>query len=705
MGGGGGGLLQLWREWGIQILVLLSFALQVILLLVGGMRRRGLSAWQRVALWFAYLLADSTAIYALGHLSITSESREHRLVAFWAPFLLLHLGGPHNVTAYALEDNRLWLRHLQTLVVQVLGAAYVLYKYMRGSGTLLMLASVSMFVAGLAKYGERTWALRCANKSIRSSSSSDGGTGTKQTKDNEAYVFRLLRPEDKGDDEMILLRAHTQFPICRSLFSDAKAVIRSDRYPYNAGLRPFKGEDIFKLLEMELSLMYDTLYTKAPVIHTWYGFCIHFISLAGTLTALCLFHLSVVSTRRRGNHGYNRADVAISYVLLAGALVLETMSACRAVFSSRTCSLILCKAEHSPRACAWIRWLHSALRKPFKPASRRLWRGTMGQYNLIHLSTRDRTDLGSKLAAKLGLEDWWNKLHFSGTFSGTDSLPMWQFKELLEKTVQRERFATQPVVPLSACYRKGGFILNNKQALKGVAGWTVQNTEFDETVVIWHVATDIFISEITAAAGHDNYDAKLVEATTVLSNYMMFLLVAKPNMLPGRERHNVHLKTSRLMKEWRQNHVLCDEDNPVRPSSGSWWNKCCTHMELFHNEGPDCSTGISDQVEKKKLAESLCRTWTPQLGEDMDRNPGGLVSTLDDGAHGVASYLAKQLLHLGMHDTLELIFAVWVEIMLYAAEYAPRDSHARELGNGGEFITIVWLLVLHYHYIHRHKIA
>ena len=150
------GLLHLWNEWGIQILVLASFALQVFLLVFGGIRRRSSSAVLRVALWLAYLLADSTAIYTLGHLSVASQPsssppRHHQLVAFWAPFLLLHLGGPDNITAYALEDNSLWLRHLQTLAVQVLGAAYVLYKHVAGG--FLLLASVSMFTAGLVKYG------------------------------------------------------------------------------------------------------------------------------------------------------------------------------------------------------------------------------------------------------------------------------------------------------------------------------------------------------------------------------------------------------------------------------------------------------------------------------------------------------------------------------------------------------------------------
>jgi hypothetical protein len=141
------GPLDLWNEWAPQILVILSLVLQVFLLVFAGSRRREASAVPRILLWQAYLLADSTAIYAVGHFSLSSRSRKHELVAFWAPFLLLHLGGPDNITAYALEDSKLWLRHLQTLVVQVLGAMYV-----AGSDAYLLLSSVVIFLVGGATW-------------------------------------------------------------------------------------------------------------------------------------------------------------------------------------------------------------------------------------------------------------------------------------------------------------------------------------------------------------------------------------------------------------------------------------------------------------------------------------------------------------------------------------------------------------------------
>jgi hypothetical protein len=301
-----GRLVYLWNEWGIQILVLVSFALQVFLLVFGGIRRRSSSNVLKFFLWSAYLLADSTAIYTLGHLSVDDTSDEHQLVAFWAPFLLLHLGGPDNITAYALEDNTLWLRHLQTLVVQVLGAAYVEYRYMSSSETFLLLASIFMFVAGFLKYGERIWALKCGNiSSIRSSASISMV---------KADPYQLLSMGTT--EEEILLGAHTQFDICKGVFSDIimlpNPLVRSQSKP--CSVISYLGEDLYKLVEMELSLMYDFLYTKATVILTWFGFCIHFISLIGTAAVFLLFQLSINSRV----DGYNRIDVMISSVLLVG---------------------------------------------------------------------------------------------------------------------------------------------------------------------------------------------------------------------------------------------------------------------------------------------------------------------------------------------------------------------------------------------------
>lgn len=70
---------------------------------------------------------------------------------------------------------------------------------------------------------------------------------------------------------------------------------------------------MWRLMEMELSLLYDILYTKAAVIHTLPGYCIRAFSMLSTVASLLLFHLS-------GKGLYNAVDVAITYTLMVGAL-------------------------------------------------------------------------------------------------------------------------------------------------------------------------------------------------------------------------------------------------------------------------------------------------------------------------------------------------------------------------------------------------
>lgn len=157
-----GGPIQIWNEWAIQILVGLSFTLQIFLFLFARTRRRGPSAVLNILLWLAYHMADSTAVYTLGHLSINPSPREEKLAVFWAPFLLVHLGSQDTITAYALEDNKLWPRHLLNLGVQAFGVTYVLYKHIAEIPTSLGLAAGLIFIIGFIKYRERIWALKCA---------------------------------------------------------------------------------------------------------------------------------------------------------------------------------------------------------------------------------------------------------------------------------------------------------------------------------------------------------------------------------------------------------------------------------------------------------------------------------------------------------------------------------------------------------------
>ncbi|KAJ6427038.1 hypothetical protein OIU84_022602 [Salix udensis] len=76
-------------------------------------------------------ILDAVATFAIGHISTRKGTGDPKyrdssdLLAFWAPFLLVHLGGPDTITAFALEDNELWLRHLLTFATQGIATLYV----------------------------------------------------------------------------------------------------------------------------------------------------------------------------------------------------------------------------------------------------------------------------------------------------------------------------------------------------------------------------------------------------------------------------------------------------------------------------------------------------------------------------------------------------------------------------------------------------
>ncbi|KAF7026667.1 hypothetical protein CFC21_038764 [Triticum aestivum] len=663
----------LWNNWSIQILVLLSLVLQVALFLFAGIRRRGAHPVLRFLLWLAYQLSDYTATYALGHLSLKGAPRDHPIVAFWAPFLLLHLGGPDNITAYSLEDSKLWKRHLLHAILQVLGAVYVLYEHVADEGALLRLASALMFAVGAVKYGEKTWALMRGNlDTIR-------GSVRKQP----PAMHRHFHSQDRVfkdavlDEESLVRRAHSLFHICKRAIVDYP-VIEDDAADGQEGATEMvAGVKLWRLMETELSLMYDMLYTKAPVIHTWFGYSVRLISPFAIVASLLLFKLV-------GKHAHRGADVNITYVLYGGAFFMETTSLLNALGSSWTFAFLsttrwrwlryaaLCN-ERWDRLRRLVAYLHHLVRIGGGSRYRsRRWSRTMGQYNMLHLCTRSAgsalftTPLLGRFARTvgMGLSEWWNREHYSWGIEMPSHVKDRVAQHMLKLYMDgdginslgmlRKRWGEEPLL------RKG--LLHG--ILKDSLG-----VEFQECIIIWHLGK--------SDRGEDEEASLDVEAIRVISNYMMFLLVQQPDMLPGLSQNRLYQRTCES---------LVNIPTPARHQS---MGICAKLKNLFRlHDDPGSKARVADREELAKILYDQYES--KGFSHDAPRLP-------------YVAKLAKQLLTMqedGTADSVKLVLDVWTNILFYASNKCSRKAHAEKLNSGGELTTILWLMAEHFYQLY-----
>lgn len=659
--------LTTWNEWEIRMLVLTSLALQVFLLFSAGIRKRNVSAVLSLLLWLAYLLADSIAIYALGYLSQTrvpkgvdpqSFERTHRIQAFWAPFLLLHLGGQDTITAFSTEDNELWKRHLLSLLTQVALAVYVFTKSHPGNNVLA--PALFMFLSGIVKYAERTWALKCASMdNLRSSMVTTPDPGPNYAKFMEEYRFTreagleaeiVIEQERRAETAAavtvaiaeeavpyttVITEASHFFVIFKRLFVNLILSFQERTQSQSTFLR-LTPEQAYKIIEIELSLMYDTLHSKAAVIHTWYGRLFRCLTLLSTSTACVLFNML-----DRGKHkSHSRIDICITNILFGGALCLEVYAIGMMLVSYWTYA-----ALHD---CNY-RSLGSLVFRSiqyFRPESRAKWSNLMAQHNLIGFCLLDKPTKLTKVLSVLGLKVHWDRWLYIRHIDVSSELKTLVFRELKDKTVS---------IVDAESYRKfsnhrGQWALQCKGYYKEL-GWSVE-VEFDESILLWHIATDLCFH---SGDGDDN-DAKMiphyVDISRAISNYMLFLLVARPFMLTAGIGQIRFGDTCAEAKNFFKRAEM------ARPSASA-----AARMVL------DVNAEIAPRDVKGDRSKSV----------------------LFD-----ACRLAKSLLELQPHKRWRVIRVVWVEMLCYAANKCQSNFHAKQLSTGSELLTVVWFLMAHF---------
>ncbi|XVE80079.1 hypothetical protein DITRI_Ditri14bG0110600 [Diplodiscus trichospermus] len=641
-------VIKLWNGWEIRALVLLSLSLQVMLIALGSQRKRQTNIWIGLVVWSAYMAADWVATVALGILARTpaEDSGNHTpepndsLQSFWAPFLLLHLGGPDTITAYSLEDNELWPRHLLGLVVETGVALYVLYRSWDYSA--LMFIAIPVFIAGIIKYGERTWVLRsssaeCFRKSLLSAP--DPGPDyvefIKRKKEEFVEVpLIVLPPKEVKPTDDLFCRAYYLFERFKYLFADL-ILGKYERQDCHSIISKMSAENAFHMVEVELGFLYDVLYTKATIVYTWYGILLRCISFLSSVFALITFIIII------DKHAYSPIEISITYILLVGAVVLEIYALIKLIYSDWT--------------NLWLA-LHNESFRKVVDANR--WSRNISKYNLLEVCLKEEPSTWIKVQKLLGIHETLEK-HQNVTWQDVDDkMEDMIFRYLRDKSQGKEdvNLCKEFLKSRGKNVIEENFLKvkeENSLKIKDLE-WSTVEVEFDHSLLLWHIATDICYYADSRI--ENDYCRKVSKC---LSDYMLYLLVMCPKMLPkgiGELRYR---------------------------------DTCAEAIRFFKQKRAEIETNV-DKACKMLFQVDAERSLLEEVKGDRTK------SVL---FYGIT--LAKQLQSLnnlefwGYEIKWEMMSKIWIELLCYAAVNCGWKEHAQQLRKGGELLTHVSLLMAH----------
>ncbi|KAJ0484279.1 hypothetical protein HanRHA438_Chr14g0633491 [Helianthus annuus] len=644
-----------WTEWALQVLVFISIASQVVLFLLGNLRKHNPRTRIRISLWCAYLVTYAVASGALSIItrsaldvcstshpvSISEKPNTSELMSFWAPFFLLHLGGPDTITAYSLEDNELWLRHLAEVGFQSGVAIYILLLSWPGCSNLPLL-SVLVYIAGFIKCFERIRALLLANTEyLRDSMLGSPDPGPNYPKFLENYHLRKSQgynvsvgevpeaqfpvndntyPKFQGD---VISEAYYLFQAFKRIFVDLILTFE-DRDKSQFYFSQLKSKEAFNLVEIELGFAYDMLYTKANVLYTFVGLVLRVTSVFILLMSLVGFcFLCDV-------HDYRITDVAITYLLFATSVVMEIVAVITMLRSDRT-DVWLSQRNYS----------RNILIFPFlKQPTKLRWSGCIAQLDLLSVALEEKPASLLTTQKLLGIEKYRVK-HRYKTYSKVSS----NLKNLIYN--QFQEFMRCSSDPKALCNHKGSFSLRKNACDDQL--WSINKVDFDQSIILWHIATTLcFYSEELDNQG--DIDVYRLESKHI-SDYMLYLLVSYPVMLPigiGMIRYR---------------------------------DTCAEATRYFKEKGP-----ITEKVKACKKLLKVCSLDVLPSKVKGDR----CKSALFDGCR-----LELTLKKMETERMWKVMSQLWIEILAYAATHCRGFQHEQQLRKGGEFLTHVWLLMAH----------
>ncbi|XVE93920.1 hypothetical protein REPUB_Repub01dG0235800 [Reevesia pubescens] len=580
------------------------------------------------------------------------------LVVFWTPFILWHLGSPHNITAYSLEDNEMWLRQFFGLVIQIGEAVYIQIKF-RSTSTLISFLAFPIFIAGVFKAGERVWALRCASrKEIINSLSLDF---EKQKDESSTRKGKLGSYAGAGSEVRIVSQAYGSFNTFKPLYIDLPVLIKKKEFYQVINLKyesenEGSAEKAFTLVGIELSFLYDLLFTKIPIHQHGIkvSFSLHGLCFLCAVSSLIGFSVFVDKKKIKG------IDIAISYMLVVGAISLDIFLFIKHAFSKWTI------AKFGSVHCnnkLYSRLLTRKLRSiKSKEAIKKV-----AQHDLISyfVEAIERNFVGAIRLIDTG--NLLQKYKYTTWELVDPSLTTFIYDQLLKKCdeyhqlKQRHQEKNSHLLILSNLLDKDPYddvFLEKGVNLKDDKDWTPDTTDFSRCIFVWHIATNLVYYR-------DHYDhqrgmvGSYCQISKTLSDYMLYLVLLRPMMLPkgyGEVINEVTYKSAKIFFPKKMRDKFTDN--------------------------------------KKQFVIGLLDSPDLIPREKGERN----MEVLEEGrllGNKLQDLVREESVRLDPEEKWEIISKVWMGMMMKAASRCSWKEHAQQLRHGGELLTHVSLLMAH----------
>ncbi|XP_021752774.1 uncharacterized protein LOC110718246 [Chenopodium quinoa] len=471
----------------------------------------------------------------------------------------------------------------------------------------------------------------------------------------------------------MIKEAHWFYEMSMPLLTDGFLSLK-DRNKSRKNLLYRPCEEAFRIIQIELNLIYDIFYTKLFLFQKKRAYarvlCL-FLALASLLT---FFY------QDRGKYSDHHVDVIVTFTLLGGAIALDLLTAVMFVLSDWwviLCSNGMFKNYLQSLMLTILRWSKWA-----RQHNRRRWSNSISKYNLLRHCFRKPSSLFN-LIYLFKIKEIRNVL-VGILYVKEDQIEEELIKYLIEGLQSKAKEAEELAVAKEVCSARGNLVLQKDYFLASecLSPWTV-DVDYDESLLIWHLATDICYwttsDDKDDAGSSESKDRRFSKA---LADYMAYVILRQQKMLSALVG----------MSETRFEHT-CAEANKFMNNNCinvSWLEDCWWKAKRFRFASSQDKKSPSEKAEAeffKKFSEKV-------LQVKADVQP---LKAKGDKSKSIlfdACRLAKQLELFG-EKQWEITAKVWVELLCYAAIRCSPRSHIARLSKGGELLTLVWLFMTH----------